>query len=216
MKSNLIYITYSKQIKHTTIYTFSSQFTHLLKYSLMYSVMNEKESLRALGLHFKFNLINRQTSATIHPRLRLSGAAKSASNISVSPLPQFASLSLSLSLYLSLSLSLCILTPSYATRCRKLLANANPHIGIALFRLPQREPCDEGRRDAWGGWLAFAYSSAVLPSTFPATHPPWNSAGTRWCGYALASDRRGTQGIGRGQQSCISSLIIQISFGLFM
>lgn len=206
MKSNLIYITYSKRINHTTLYTFSSQSTYLLKYSLIYSVMNEKKSLRALGLHFKFNLINRQTSATIHPRLRLSGAAKSATNVSVSPLPQFT----------SLSLSLCILTLSYATRCRKLLANANPHIGIALFRLPQREPCDEGRRDAWGGWLAFAYSSAVLPSTFPATHPPWNSAGTRWCGYALASDRRGTQGIGRGQQSCISSLIIQISFGLFM
>lgn len=99
MKSNLIYITYSKQINHTTIYAFSSQFTHLLKYSLIYSVMNEKESLRALGLHFKFNLINRQTSATIHPRVRLSGTAKSASNISVSPFPQFASLSLSFSLY---------------------------------------------------------------------------------------------------------------------
>lgn len=107
-------------------------------------------------------------------------------------------------------------THTYTARRRKLLANANSHTGIALFRLRVGGPRDEGRGGAQDSWFAFAYSSAVLPSTFPATHPPWNSAGTRWCGcmHSLRGMERGGprdgtgrgHGTGRGQQPCISSL----------
>lgn len=106
-------------------------------------------------------------------------------------------------------------THTYTARRRKLLANANSHTGIALFRLRVGGARDEGRGGAQDSWFAFAYSSAVLPSTFPATHPPWNSAGTRWCGcmHSLRGMERGGPGDGagrghggRGQQPCISSL----------
>lgn len=116
------------------------------------------------------------------------------------------------SLFLSLSRRH---TYIHTARRRKLLANANSHTGIALFRLRVGGARDEGRGGAQDSWFAFAYSSAVLPSTFPATHPPWNSAGTRWCGcmHSLRGMERGGPGDGagrghggRGQQPCISSL----------
>lgn len=68
--------------------------------------------------------------------------------------------------------------PLYAEK----VANAKPHTGIVH--------CFVGSWDAGTGTApGFAYSSAVLPSTFPAAYPPWNSVRTRWCGYALTSDR---------------------------
>lgn len=77
------------------------------------------------------------------------------------------------------------------------VANAKPHTGIVH--------CFVGSWDAGTGTApGFAYSSAVLPSTFPAAYPPWNSVRTRWCGYALTSDRatekgeRGREGGGVG------------------
>lgn len=45
------------------------------------------------------------------------------------------------------------------------------------------------RGDVRGGWLAFAYSSAVLPSTFPATHPLWNSVENSVSGAGMHSPR---------------------------
>lgn len=69
-----------------------------------------------------------------------------------------------------------------ATSHAEKVANAKPHTGIVH--------CFVGSWDAGTGTApGFAYSSAVLPSTFPAAYPPWNSVRTRWCGYALTSDR---------------------------
>lgn len=80
---------------------------------------------------------------------------------------------------------------------RKLLGNARPRIeGL----------CTVSSGAGTGTALGFAYSSAVLPSTFPAAHPPrWNSARTRRCGYALTSEDRDGERAGgcrcRGQHS---------------
>lgn len=158
----------------------------------------------------------------------LSGTLRSAGNINGSVLsPTFAPPPAPRPVYPLATASAASAPASpYKPLSRKLLANANPHIGIALFRRRLGRPCDEGRGGGWdrggemgvgigarGRRLAFAYSSAVLPSTFPATHPPRNSAETRRCGHALTLDRSsGSTGEGekggrcRGQQSCISSL----------
>lgn len=106
------------------------------------------------------------------------------------------------------------LTHAHTARCRKLLANANSHTGIALFRLRVGGPRDEGRGGAQDSWFAFAYSSAVLPSTFPATHPPWNSAGTRWCGcmHSLRMERGalGTRGGGTAGEDSSRVFLVSI------
>lgn len=47
---------------------------------------------------------------------------------------------------------------AHTARCRKLLANANSHTGIALFRLRVGGPRDEGRGGAQDSWLVHLHT----------------------------------------------------------